>query len=71
MALAGNPMVSGGASPPPRWIGLDQLEIGEQLGAGGGGFVHRAIWKEDGQPEQTVAVKLFRDSATVTGRPIK
>ena len=64
--LAGNPLVARAANPlpPPNWVPLAELEIGEQLGAGGGGFVHRATWSR--QPSEPVAIKLFRGAGTVT-----
>mmetsp|Transcript_39715 Transcript_39715/g.131437 ORF Transcript_39715/g.131437 Transcript_39715/m.131437 type:complete len:220 (+) Transcript_39715:255-914(+) len=58
--LAGNPLVARAAPlPPPRWVAPAELEVGEQIGAGGGGFVHRAVWSA--QPDEPVALKLFRD----------
>lgn len=63
--LAGNPLVARAAPlPPPRWVAPAELEVGEQIGAGGGGFVHRAVWSA--QPDEPVALKLFRDAGTVT-----
>ena len=69
--LAGNPILDARASAPPlappRWIPHEQLELGEQIGAGGGGFVHRALWRRDpSAPPTPCAVKLFRGAATVT-----
>lgn len=72
VALAGNPLVARDASnslPPPRWVPLEQLEIGPLLGAGGGGFVHRAtmtIEAYGGASPVECAVKIFRGAATVT-----
>ena len=64
--LAGNPLVARAANtlPATTWVPHSELVIGEQLGAGGGGFVHRAIWSR--QPSDAVAVKLFRGAGTVT-----
>ena len=72
VALAGNPLLAAAATgapplPPPTWIAHDDLEIGEMLGAGGGGFVHRASWRQAaGAAPVACAVKLFRGAATVT-----
>jgi len=68
MGLSGNPLVARKASnplPPPNWVAIEELEVGEQLGAGGGGFVHRASWaSKPGAPP--CAIKIFRDAGTVT-----
>ena len=57
VGLAGNPLVAM-SEPllPPRIVLPDELTIGEQLGCGGGGFVHSAVWSA--QPDEPVAVKL-------------
>jgi len=50
MGIAGNPMVAGdppsegGAAPQTRWVPPEELQVLEQIGSGGGGFVHRALW---------------------------
>jgi hypothetical protein len=67
MALGGNPLTAleKDALPPPNWIGTDQLQVHEQIGAGGGGIVHRASWTtKPGEPD--VALKIFRGAGTVT-----
>jgi len=65
VGLAGNPLVAMAEPlPPPRIVLPDELTIGEQLGCGGGGFVHSAVWSA--QPDEPVAVKIFRDAGTVT-----
>ena len=44
VGLAGNPLVAHATPlPPPRTVQHDELTVGEQLGAGGGGFVHSAV----------------------------
>ncbi|KOO27853.1 serine threonine protein kinase [Chrysochromulina tobinii] len=72
MGLAGNPLLArGGAGfaplPAPRWVHPDELSFHEQLGAGGGGFVHRATWTcAPGATPVACAVKVFRGAASVT-----
>ena len=70
LGLAGNPCCAGAgdgaaAAPTTKWVPLDELEVHEQLGAGGGGFVHRATWRGGGETTE-VALKIFRDAATVS-----
>ena len=53
LGLAGNPCCAGAgdgaaAAPTTKWVPLDELDVHEQLGAGGGGFVHRATWRGGG-----------------------
>ena len=71
MGLAGNPLVTSSAAdalPPPKWIRDDEIDVHEQIGAGGGGFVHRASWRPaPGRPTgPDVALKIFRGAGTVT-----
>eukprot|EP00900_Chrysochromulina_parva_P007856 jgi/Chrpa1/17071/Chrysochromulina_OHIO_Genome00020421-RA len=72
MGLAGNPLLArGGAGfaplPAPRWVHPDELSFHEQLGAGGGGFVHRVTWTcAPGATPVACAVKVFRGAASVT-----
>jgi len=71
MGLAGNPIVARGAElaplPTPRWVQPSELSFHEQIGAGGGGFVHRATWTSAlGEPPVACAVKIFRGAASVT-----
>lgn len=71
MGLAGNPIVTRGAElaplPAPRWVKPSELSFHEQIGAGGGGFVHRATWTSAlGEPPVACAVKIFRGAASVT-----
>jgi hypothetical protein len=67
MGLAGNPIVSRLARPAPRWFKPSELSFHEQIGAGGGGFVHRATWTSAlGEPPVACAVKIFRGAASVT-----
>lgn len=65
VGLAGNPLVAlADSPPPPRAVLPGELDIGEQLGCGGGGFVHSARWSA--HPDGPVALKIFRDAGTVT-----
>ena len=75
MGLAGNPIVAGapdGGAPQTRWMPPEELRVLEQIGSGGGGFVHRAVWTTAEAPDVAnaaaveVAVKLFRAPGTVT-----
>ena len=67
VALAGNPLIEQRRAPlpEPRWIAADDLIVQEQLGAGGGGFVHRAVWASTPEAEP-VAVKIFRNPDSVS-----
>ena len=71
MGLSGNPILEGGDDaselPPPIWISEEELTCHEQIGAGGGGFVHRASWASSGgENNADVALKIFRGAGTVT-----
>ena len=66
MGLAGNPILTAtAAASAPRWVGPDELIVHEVLGAGGGGFVHRATWR-DRPGDADVALKIFRNAGSVT-----
>ncbi|HEY5993296.1 MAG TPA: leucine-rich repeat-containing protein kinase family protein [Gallionellaceae bacterium] len=45
-----------------------QLQVGEKLGEGASGFIHRAYWNE-GAAACAVAVKLFKGAVTSDGLP--
>lgn len=73
LAYAGNPFCAAveadrqreGRSHPFAW---DALEIGEVLGQGASGVIHRALW-HDGGERREVAVKLFKGAVTSDGLP--
>lgn len=52
-------------APTVRW---DHLEIGEILGSGASGVIHRAVWRE-GSTARDVAVKVFKGAMTSDGLP--
>ncbi len=73
LAYAGNPFCAAvdaawqaeGRSHPFAW---DALELGEVLGQGASGVIHRAAWR-DGGARRDVAVKLFKGAVTSDGLP--
>ena len=73
LAYAGNPFCAAvdaawqaeGRSHPFAW---DALEIGEVLGQGASGVIHRARWRQ-GELRRDVAVKLFKGAVTSDGLP--
>lgn len=66
LAVAGNPCVS---PAPPRAsllpVAWEELSLGERLGEGTSGIVHKASWKG-----QTVAVKLYKSELSSDGRSL-
>ena len=52
-------------APTVRW---DHLEIGEILGSGASGVIHRAVWRQ-GSAARDVAVKVFKGAMTSDGLP--
>ncbi|MDD0843987.1 leucine-rich repeat-containing protein kinase family protein [Pseudomonas sp. Gutcm_11s] len=69
LAYAGNPgsdraEAAALASHPQAPIPRSQLEVGELLGQGASGLIHRARWSE-----REVAVKLFKGQMTSDGLP--
>ncbi|HMK88270.1 MAG TPA: leucine-rich repeat-containing protein kinase family protein [Methylocystis sp.] len=54
------------AAAPVLWADLD---IGERLGGGASGHVHRAAWRAGEGDPVPVAVKLFRGAMTSDGAP--
>ena len=73
LAYAGNPFCAAvdaawqaeGRSHPFAW---DALELGEVLGQGASGVIHRAVWRQGGATRE-VAVKLFKGAVTSDGLP--
>jgi hypothetical protein len=74
LACAGNPFsdaneaaaLSRQAVPAINW---SRLTLGERLGEGASGFIHRALWQRDGGDAEPVAVKLFKGAVTSDGWP--
>ena len=75
-AFAGNPFEaeSGIVYAPSSdltEIPFAEVEIGECIGEGASGFVHKAKWtKKDSNTSVPVAVKLFKGETTSDGLPI-
>lgn len=74
LAFAGNPFSDASEAEilrqhplPP--IPRSSIELGEILGQGASGIIHRAGWQRPGQPAQTMAAKLFKGSVTSDGLP--
>ncbi|SDK54505.1 Leucine rich repeat-containing protein [Pseudomonas libanensis] len=70
LAYAGNPVemavtVTGDDGTPN--IPWSELELGEVLGEGASGIIHKAIWKPQALP---VAVKLYKGTITSDGSPL-
>ena len=67
---SGNPLHAAGEAVLARRIRWSEIEIGEALGEGASGRVHRALWRETaGAQMLPVAVKLFRGAITSDGLP--
>ncbi|MWV12495.1 protein kinase [Pseudomonas sp. R-28-1W-6] len=74
LAFAGNPFsdreeVLALARHPHPPIARTQLELGELLGQGASGMIHRAQWSRPGLPPQAMAAKLFKGALTSDGLP--
>lgn len=74
LAYAGNPFTEACearqlAQHPLLPIPRTQIELGEVLGQGASGIIHRAIWTPPQQPSRTMAVKLFKGKLTSDGLP--
>lgn len=74
LAFAGNPFSDASEAEilrqhplPP--IPRSNIELGEILGQGASGIIHRADWQRPGQPAQAMAAKLFKGSVTSDGLP--
>ena len=46
-----------------------QIQLGEVLGQGASGVIHRAEWSQPGRPTTAMAAKLFKGSLTSDGLP--
>ncbi|MFZ0407493.1 MAG: leucine-rich repeat-containing protein kinase family protein [Cyanobium sp.] len=72
LAFGGNPVSAAPSAPSPAVARLQwaDLELGEKLGEGASGVIHKAHWqpspREAGHP---VAVKLFKGAVTSDGFP--
>lgn len=74
LAFAGNPFSDAMETEvlrqhplPP--IARDHLVLGEVLGQGASGVIHRADWQAPAQAAKAMAVKLFKGSLTSDGLP--
>jgi hypothetical protein len=56
------------AAPAPR-VDWTDLDVGDLLGEGASGRVHRALWRRAGGREEAVALKLFKGAITSDGLP--
>ena len=74
LAFAGNPFSDGleaaalAQNPVPP-IDRKNLALGEVLGQGASGIIHRAMWQLPAQPAKAVAAKLFKGQLTSDGLP--
>jgi hypothetical protein len=66
LAWAGNPLEGEPLASGRRRVAWADLEIGELLGEGASGRVHRAVWRAEARP---VALKLFKGAMTSDGLP--
>jgi hypothetical protein len=67
---SGNPLHVARETVQARRVRWSEIEIGQALGEGASGRVHRALWRENaGARAQPVAVKLFRGAITSDGLP--
>lgn len=57
------------ARHPLPAIERNQIELGEILGQGASGIIHRADWQQPGQPTRAMAAKLFKGELTSDGLP--
>ena len=66
IAYAGNPAEPVTEPTPAARVPWAELEVGELLGEGASGRVHRAVWRG-----QAVALKLFKGAITSDGLPAR
>jgi hypothetical protein len=72
LAFGGNPVSTVPQAPSPAVARLDwaDLVMGEKLGEGASGVIHKAHWQPSAQEAgQPVAVKLFKGEVTSDGCP--
>lgn len=74
LAFAGNPFsdaieAEALAQHPLPPIDRDEVTLGEVLGQGASGVIHRANWRYGGQAPRAMAVKLFKGNVTSDGLP--
>jgi hypothetical protein len=70
ISWAGNPLEHGLDAASATDVPWAHLDIGEQLGEGSSGRVHRAIWTRNGAGQgHSVALKLFKGALTSDGLP--
>ncbi len=74
LAFAGNPFSDREealalARHPHPPIARNQLTLGELLGQGASGMIHRAQWTRPDQPPRAMAAKLFKGALTSDGLP--
>jgi hypothetical protein len=65
-AYAGNPAEPATEPAPAARVPWAELEVGDLLGEGASGRVHRAVWRG-----QAVALKLFKGAMTSDGLPAR
>lgn len=68
LAYAGNPFCENLPSVAVDRVDWAKLTLGEKLGEGASGVIHRADWQA-GEATQPVAVKLFKGALTSDGLP--
>ncbi|MDE2362089.1 MAG: protein kinase [Hyphomicrobiales bacterium] len=69
ISWAGNPLerrLASARAVDARW---DDLAVGEQIGEGASGVVHRALWRSASDAARPVALKLFKGAMTSDGSP--
>lgn len=74
LAFAGNPCSDREealalARHPHPPVARTQLTVGERLGEGASGLIHRAQWTRPGQAPLAMALKLFKGAVTSDGLP--
>ena len=70
VSWAGTPLERGLHSAKTTLVPWAHLDMGERLGEGTSGHVHRAMWTMDGTDQrQSVALKLFKGALTSDGSP--
>lgn len=70
LSWAGNPLDGATLTEAATVVPWADLAIGEPLGEGASGLVHRALWRKGGTGSaQAVAVKLFKGVITSDGLP--